>query len=489
MGKKVTIIGSGISSLSSASFLGKAGYDVTIIEKNASIGGRARQFKSDGFTFDMGPSWYWMPEVFENFYNHFGKTASDFYKLDRLDPSYRVFWKDDSFTDVPSNLGELKAWFEKNEPGSAKRLESFLKDAEIKYNVGMQELVFKPSLSIFEFANSKVFKGLVSMNLFSSFGKFIRKYFKNEKIIALLEFPVLFLGAMPNETPALYSLMNYADIKLGTWYPQGGMHKFIEAFETIAKENGVKFIFNEEVVSFTKSDNKVAQVITSKNSYETDIVISGADYQHTDQKLLNGHANYKSKYWESRVMAPSSLIFYIGVSKTLDNVEHHNLFFDESLEKHGTEIYKQPKWPTAPLFYMCAPSKTDSTVAPVNCENLFFLIPIAPGINDNEETREKYFSLLLDRLEKRTGNNIKDNIVYKRSFCINDFKKDYNAFKGNAYGLANTLKQTAIFKPTMKNKNLDNFYYTGQLTVPGPGVPPSIISGEVVSNYIIENDK
>jgi phytoene desaturase len=326
------------------------------------------------------------------------------------------------------------------------------------------------------------------MNLFSSFGKFIRKYFKNEKIIALLEFPVLFLGAMPNETPALYSLMNYADIKLGTWYPQGGMHKFIEAFEQIAKENGVKFILNEEVLSFTEKDKKVTQVITSKNTYETDIVISGADYQHTDQKLLNGHANYNSKYWDSRVMAPSSLIFYLGVNKTLDNVEHHNLFFDESLEKHGTEIYKQPKWPTAPLFYMCAPSKTDTTVAPENCENLFFLIPIAPGIKDNEETREKYFSLLLERLEKRTGNNIKDNIVYKRSFCINDFKKDYNAFKGNAYGLANTLKQTAIFKPTMKNKNLDNFYYTGQLTVPGPGVPPSIISGEVVSNYIIEND-
>ena len=489
MGKKVTIIGSGISSLSSASFLGKSGYDVTIIEKNATIGGRARQFKTDGFTFDMGPSWYWMPEVFENFYNHFGKTASDFYKLERLDPSYRVFWKDDSFTDVPSDLGELKAWFEKNEPGSADRLESFLKEAEIKYNVGMQELVFKPSLSIFEFVNSKVFKGLVSMNLFSSFGKFIRKYFKNEKIIALLEFPVLFLGAMPNETPALYSLMNYADIKLGTWYPQGGMHKFIEAFEKIAIENGVKFIFNEEVISFTEKDKKVTQVLTSKNRYETDIVISGADYQHTDQKLLNGYANYNPKYWDSRVMAPSSLIFYLGVNKTLDNVEHHNLFFDESLEKHGTEIYKQPKWPTAPLFYMCAPSKTDTTVAPENCENLFFLIPIAPGITDNEETREKYFSLLLERLEKRTGNNIKNNIVYKRSFCINDFKKDYNAFKGNAYGLANTLKQTAIFKPTMKNKNLDNFYYTGQLTVPGPGVPPSIISGEVVSNYIIENDK
>ena len=296
MSKKVTIIGSGISSLSAASFLGKEGYDVTIIEKNATIGGRARQFEVDGFTFDMGPSWYWMPEVFENFYKQFGKTSSDFYKLKRLDPSYRVFWKDDMHTDIPSNLGELKNWFESQEPGSADKLERFLKDAEIKYKVGMEELVFKPSLSLLEFANTKVFKGLVSMNLFSSFGKFIRSYFKNEKIIALLEFPVLFLGAMPNETPALYSLMNYADIKLGTWYPEGGMHKFIEAFASIAKENNVKFILNEEVISFEKTESRVTNVITSKGSYKSDIVISGADYQHTDSKLLNGSANYSSKY-------------------------------------------------------------------------------------------------------------------------------------------------------------------------------------------------
>ena len=487
MPKKVVIIGSGISSLSASCFLGREGYDVTIIEKNDSIGGRARKFQVDGFTFDMGPSWYWMPEVFENFYNQFGHTASDFYNLKRLDPSYRVFWKDDTFTDVPSNLEELKNWFERNEKGSSDRLVQFLKDAEIKYKVGMEELVFKPSLSLFEFANSKVFKGLVSMNLFSSFGKFIRSYFKNEKIIALLEFPVLFLGAMPNETPALYSLMNYADIKLGTWYPEGGMHKFIEAFEKIALENGVKFILNQEVISFEKNEKKVHKVITNEGSFETDIVISGADYQHTDKKLLNGSANYSDKYWDKRVMAPSSLLFYVGVNKKLKNIEHHNLFFDESLENHGREIYKNPQWPTSPLFYLCAPSVTDNSVAPANCENLFFLIPIAPDLEDTEQNREKYFNILLERLEKRTGNKISENIIYKKSFCIDDFKKDYNAFKGNAYGLANTLKQTAIFKPSMRNKKLKNFYYTGQLTIPGPGVPPSIISGEVVSKYIMNN--
>ncbi len=487
MSLKIIVIGSGISSMSAASFLSKEGHDVTIIEKNKQIGGRARKFEIDGFTFDMGPSWYWMPDVFEDFYKKFNHTTSDFYSLERLDPSYRVYWKDNSYTDVPADMKALEQWFEDNEKGSAVKLRSFLKDAEVKYQVGMQDLVYKPSMSVLEFANTKVLKGLLSMNLFSSFGKFIRSYFSNEKIIGLLEFPVLFLGAMPNETPALYSLMNYADIKLGTWYPKGGMHKFIEAFEKIAIENNVKFITDEEVISFNKVNREVKTVVTNKKEYTADIVISGADYHHTDRKLLNGHANYSKKYWDKRVMAPSCLLFYVGVNKKLKNIQHHNLFFDESLEQHGIEIYKDPKWPSAPLFYVCAPSVTDDSVAPEGSENLFFLIPIAPDLNDSEETREKYFDILLQRFKDKTGNDIKENIVYKKSFCIEDFKNEYNAFKGNAYGLANTLRQTAILKPSLRNKNLDNFYYTGQLTVPGPGVPPSIVSGEVVAKYVLKN--
>jgi len=487
MSLKIIVVGSGISSLSSASFLAKEGHDVTIIEKNNQIGGRARKFSQDGFTFDMGPSWYWMPDVFEDFYNKFNHTTSDFYNLKRLDPSYRVYWKDNTHTDVPADMKALEEWFELNEKGSALKLRAFLKDAEVKYRVGMQDLVYKPSMSLFEFANKKVLKGLLSMNLFSSFGKFIRSYFSNEKIIGLLEFPVLFLGAMPNETPALYSLMNYADIKLGTWYPEGGMYKFIEAFEKIALENHVKFITGEEVISFDKENRKVTSVVTTKGKYSADVIISGADYQHTDKKLLNGHANYSQKYWDKRVMAPSCLLFYVGVNKKLKDIQHHNLFFDESLEQHGIEIYKNPKWPSAPLFYVCAPSLTDSSVAPSGSENLFFLIPIAPDLKDDEATREKYFNILLKRFKEKTGNDISQNIVYKKSFCIEDFKNDYNAFKGNAYGLANTLRQTAILKPSLRNKNLDNFYYTGQLTVPGPGVPPSIISGEVVAKYVLKN--
>ena len=486
MSKKVAILGAGISSLSAGAFLAKAGYKVTIFEKNESIGGRARKFEHDGFVFDMGPSWYWMPDVFDRFFESFGKKASDYYQLVRLDPSYRIYWEDQSFTDVPAKLEDLYLWFESLEKGSAEHLKKFLAEAEYKYQVGMNDLVHRPSLKLSEFIDLRILKGLFSMHLLTDFSSYIRKYFKHPKILSLLEFPVLFLGAMPAETPALYSLMNYADLSLGTWYPMGGMHKIIEGFEKVASEQGVKIVTNAEVISIEKTSKKATKISTSMGTYEADIFISGADYHHTES-LLNGAANYSAKYWDKRIMAPSCLLYYVGVNKKLSHLKHHNLFFDAPFHDHALEIYKNPAWPKNPLFYVCCPSKTDATVAPEGKENLFFLIPLAPNLKDSEHQRDQYFELLLQRIFDQTGEDLKPHIEYKRSYCIDDFKSDYHAFKGNAYGLANTLKQTAILKPRLKNKQLNNFYYTGQLTVPGPGVPPSIVSGEVVAKQVIKD--
>lgn len=483
MQDKIVVIGSGVAGLSAASFLAKAGHQVTVLEKNDSIGGRARKFEVDGFVFDMGPSWYWMPDVFERYYNQFGYKTKDLYELVRLDPSYRVYWKDHSQNDIPANIDQFKAWFEELETGSSSKLDKFLKEAAYKYEVGINDLVRKPSLSITEFADTRIASGVFKMHLFSSFSKYIRKYFKHSKIIELLEFPVLFLGAMPKDTPALYSLMNYADIELGTWYPMGGMHQIIEAFEKIALEQGVEILTNKEVTGFDiSSDKTISQVITKDgNKYSCDMVVSGADYEHTDQTIAKGHSNYSKTYWDSRLMAPSSLLFYLGLDTKIDDLLHHNLFFDEDFNEHAISIYKNPEWPKAPLFYACCPSKTDPSVAPEGKENLFLLIPLAPDLEDTEEMREKYFHMIMDRLEKKTFQDIRSSIIYKRSYCLKDFKADYHAFKGNAYGLANTLRQTAFLKPKLKSKKLKNLYYTGQLTTPGPGVPPSIISGEVVA--------
>ena len=458
--KKVIVIGAGFAGLSAATTLAQQGFDVTLLEKNKELGGRARKLEIDGFTFDMGPSWYWMPDVFENYFSKFNTSVAKQYDLIRLDPSYAVFFSKDEVMRIPANLNEFYQLFEKYEPGSSIQLKKFLADAEYKYNVSMSDFVHKPSLSIFEFVDLRILNAALKMDLFKSISKYIHKHFKNDKLIQLLEFPVLFLGAKPNETPALYSMMNYADIVLGTWYPMGGMYKIVEAMVNVAQQQGVKIKPGEIVSKINVVDGKAVSVVSNGVTYTADVIIGAADYHHVEQNLLEEkYRNYSESYWKSRKMAPSCLMYYIGLDKKLTGLEHHNLFFDTPFDLHAEEIYDRPQWPTKPLFYSTCASKTDKSVAPEGKENLVLLIPIAVDIEDTEAIREKYFNIMMERLEHLTGQTIKQHVIVKKSYAINDFKKDYNSFGGNAYGLANILKQTAILKPSLKNKKVSNLYY------------------------------
>ncbi|WP_286742478.1 phytoene desaturase family protein [Roseivirga sp. UBA1976] len=486
--KKALVIGSGFAGLSAAINLADKGFNVTILEKNNSIGGRARQFTESGFTFDMGPSWYWMPDVFESFFNRFGKSVSDYYELIRLDPSYQVIYEGGQAMPIPAKMDTLKKLFDSLEEGAGGRLEAFLRQAAYKYEVGINQLVYKPGRSLKEFASLKLLFDVVRMDVFQSMARHVRKYFKHPKLVQLMEFPVLFLGALPQNTPALYSLMNYADMALGTWYPKGGMYKIVEALGSLASELGVEIKTDHEVTSIVSHGQKITHVETNKGNFQADVVVAGADYHHVDTQLLNDSTrNYSDRYWDKRVLAPSSLLYYVGLDKKLEGLLHHNLFFDTDFAPHAHHIYTNPQWPEKPLFYASVTSKTDETVAPEGCENLFLLIPVAPGLQDTDTIREHYFELILKRMEDYCGQTLAEHIVYKRSFAHTDFVNDYHSFKGNAYGLANTLRQTAILKPALKNKHLKNLYYTGQLTVPGPGVPPSLISGIVVANEVAKD--
>lgn len=491
MGKdRIVVIGAGFAGLSAATHLAQRGFDVTLLEKNKENGGRARAFSEAGFTYDMGPSWYWMPDVFERYFEHFGKKVSDYYELERLDPSYRVYFGEGDFVDLPASLDALFKLFDSIESGAGAKLEQFLREAAYKYQVGINDLVYKPGRSLTEFADMRIIKGLVQLHLLQSMRSYVHRFFKNDKLRQIMEFPILFLGGTPNDTPALYSLMNYADMALGTWYPKGGMYQVVKAMISLAEEKGVKILNNQEVTGFNYQNNNIIGVNTTSGSFEADVVVAGADYQFVEQTLLEEkYRQYSASYWDKRQMAPSSLLFYVGINKKLEGLLHHTLCFDESFDLHATEIYDDPQWPSKPLFYLSAASKSDDTVAPEGCENLVMLIPVAPGLTDKEETRQKYFDLIVDRLEKLTGESVREHIVYQRSYAHSDFIRDYHAFKGNAYGLANSLRQTAIFKPALKSKKLKNLYYTGQLTVPGPGVPPSLISGEVVAGEISKDLK
>jgi len=484
--KKIAIIGSGFSGLSAAAYTAQKGHEVHLFEKNSTPGGRARQFQvKEGYHFDMGPSWYWMPDLFEQFFADFGKRREDMYELINLNPQFDMVF-DDGTVSIPSSYEELKEFFESLEPGSAKQLDKFMAEAEYKYQVGMQEFVNKPCHSWFEFMSLKIVKSAFKLDLLTDFRSHVRKHFKNPKLVSLMEFPVLFLGAMPDDIPALYSLMNYGGLKLGTWYPMGGFIKIIEAMQSIAEELGVVFHFDADVSSINVEDGQAESLTVNGVTHYFDAIIASSDYHHTEQKLLKPkYRNYTEEYWDKKTFAPSCLIYYLGIKGTVENIKHHTLFFEHSLDNHAVEIYKTKVWPEKPLFYMCCPSKTDASVAPEGNENIFLLMPVAPGIEDNESIRETYFKDMIIRLEKQTGTeDLLSRIEYKKSYCINDFMSDYNAYKGNAYGLANTLMQTAVLKPSLRNKKVFNLLYTGQLTVPGPGVPPSLISGKIAAEEV-----
>ena len=484
--KNISIIGSGFSSVSAACYLAKQGYEVDVYEKNGQLGGRARQFSRDGFKFDMGPTWYWMPDVFERFFEDFDRSPSDYYELERLGPAYRVYFGEGDFVDIDDSLPRIRETFESIEAGSSIKLDRFMDRAKKNYDIAIGNLVYRPGLSPVELVTKDTILELPQF--VSSIHDIVRKGFRNERLRQILEFPVLFLGAKPSMTPSFYSFMNHADFALGTWYPKGGMKSVIDGMIRLAGELGVRFHTNSNVSSIQVDEKQsVKNLVVNDREIPLNLLVSGADYHHTESLLSAQNRGYSERFWQKRVMAPSSLLFYVGFDKKLDNVLHHTLFFDVSFDDHARAIYDDPSWPEEPLFYASFPSITDSGVAPTGKEAAIFLIPLATDLQDNAELRQKYFDILIERLERLTGQELRSSILFKESYCVNDFKKDYNSFKGNAYGMANTLMQTAFLRPKLRSRKVKNLYFTGQLTVPGPGVPPSLISGKLVAD-LIKND-
>jgi len=482
MKKNIKIIGSGFSSLAASCYLAKQGHNVTVFEKNSTIGGRARQLKKEGFTFDIGPTWYWMPDVFERFFADFDKKPSDYYELIKLAPAYQVYFGVKDFVTIGDNLAEIITTFESIEKGSGQKLADFMKEAQGNYNIAIKDLVYRPGVSPLELVTVET--AMKVNQFFSNISRDIRKRFKNTKLVQILEFPVLFLGAKPSDTPSFYSFMNFADFGLGTWHPKNGMYSVILAMEKLALELGVVIHTNSNIEKIEVENGKATAIVVDGEKILGDIILSGADYHHTETLLDKKHRAYSEKYWNSRVFAPSSLLFYVGFDTKIENVEHHSLFFDVDFDVHARDIYDTPKWPDEPLFYASFPSKTDDNAAPEGKEAGIFLIPLAPGLEDTLELREIYFKKIMHRFEYLTLQSIQNSIIFKESFCVNDFISEYNSYKGNAYGMANTLLQTAFLRPKLKSKKVENLYFTGQLTVPGPGVPPALISGKLVAELI-----
>jgi len=483
--KKIIIVGSGFGGLSAAGLLAKKGNEVLVIEKNEQPGGRASVWKKDGFTFDMGPSWYLMPDVFENYFSEFGKKPGELMELIRLDPSYRVFFDKDDFVDISADIEKNLDLFEQLEPGAKEKMKEYLELSKYEYDIAMRDFIYKDYKHLTDFFKPKIIVEGTKLHMFQKLDAFAQRFFKSEKIRKILEYTIVFLGGSPYDSPALYSLMSHVDFNMGVWFPIGGIGKLAEVMHKIAEEQGAKFIFNEPVEKILTENGKVVGVKTSKNKYEADIIIVNADYAWADQNLLDKKdRSYSEKYWEKRKIAPCAYLLFLGLDKPLKRFIHHNLYFDPKWDKHFDDIFKNPKWPEDFSYYVSCISKTDKSTAIKNGENVFVLIPVAPGLEDNEEIRQKYFDKTIEHMEKLAGENIRDHIVLKRIFAHNDFSDRYNAYKGTALGLAHTLKQTAVFRPKHESKKVKNLYYTGHYNHPGIGVPMVIISSQILADMI-----
>ena len=482
------IIGSGAGGLSTAILLAKKGFDVTVLEKNSSFGGRGSVFSAQGFQFDMGPSWYLMPDIFEHFYELVGENINDHLSLERLDPSYKIwFGEQREPVSMTSDLERDSAIFESYEPGVMKKIELYLKEAAAKYNVSKNTFIYKPFDTVFDFIDRTTIFLWTKFSVISSFHKHIAHYVKHPILRKILQYPLVFLGTSPYKAPAVYSLMNHIDFEMGVHYPMGGMTTVFESLFNIAKKNGVKFLFDTPVEQILIKDNRVQGVRAANGqNYQADIVVSNADYHHTEMNLLDRpHRQFSERYWQNRTVAPSGFIIYLGLKKQYDSLVHHNLYFTDKWKESFEAIFDKTELPEHPSYYVCAPSKTDPGVAPKGHENLFVLVPTSTGLNLDEPTITAYRKKILSHMRETMDlPDLEQNIVYERIFTGQDFSSMYNAFKGTALGLAQNLMQTALFRPKTKSKKVSNLYYVGANTNPGIGVPMCLISAQIVYKRI-----
>lgn len=486
-GEDIVVIGSGFGGLSTACYLANAGANVTVVEKNEQLGGRASQLDVDGFTFDMGPSWYLMPDVFERFFGHFGKRPEDYYSLSRLDPHYRIFFKDGDLVDMVPDLETNKEIFEGYEPGAGDALTRYLEKSKRNYEIGMEHFVFTDRPRLRDYIDLDVFRYSWGLSLIGSMQGHVEDYFQHPKLQQIMQYTLVFLGGAPTNTPALYNLMSHVDFNMGVYYPDGGIRSLVEGMIELGEELGVEYVTDQPVTEIAGRKGAFAVRTEHGEEYLADYVVSNADYAHTEQTMLPPEKRqYSEDYWESRTYAPSAYLLYLGVEGDVDPLEHHTLVLPTNWDDHFETIFDDPAWPDDPAYYLCVPSKTDDNVAPEGHSNLFALVPIAANLEDTPELRSEFRELVLDDIADNTGVTLRDRIVYEKSFCVDDFTERYNSMHGTALGMAHTLRQTALFRPSRKSSKVDGLYFTGSYTTPGIGVPMCLISGQLTAEAIRE---
>ncbi|QSG13851.1 phytoene desaturase family protein [Halapricum desulfuricans] len=507
--QQVVVVGGGIGGLSTACYLADAGADVTLLEKNGQLGGRASRLEREGFVFDMGPSWYLMPDVFERFFGHFDRTPEEFYELERLDPHYRIFFKDGEASDdgaetgrrsdkvdISPNRAENRELFESIEPGAGEAFDSYLSTSETHYETAMEKFVYEDRSRLRDWIDPDVMRAApIGLQLIGSMQSHVSDYFQHPRLQQIMQYTLVFLGGSPKNTPALYNMMSHVDFNLGVYYPvpkngdgPGGVGVVVDAIVDLAEQLGVTFETNSEVGEITRRKDAFHVETVDGDVYRPDRVVVNADYRHAEQELMPEHERqYDESYWADRTYAPSAFLMYLGVEGDVEELAHHTLVLPEDWDPHFDQIFERPAWPDDPAYYLCVPSKTDEAVAPEGHSNLFVLVPIAPGLRDTDALRERYREQILEDVATNTGVDLRDRIVVEETFAVDDFVDRYNATEGTALGLAHTLRQTALLRPNNRSSAVDGLYFTGSFTTPGIGVPMTLISGQHAAEALVDD--
>ena len=484
----VVVVGSGFGGLSTACYLADAGFDVTVLEKNDGLGGRASVLEAEGFKFDMGPSWYLMPDVFERFFDHFGHEPEDFYELERLDPHYRIFFKDGDTVDITADREDMYELFDSYEPGAGDALAEYLDTSEEHYGVAMEHFIYEDRPRLRDWVDLDVMRAApIGLQLLGTMDDYVADYFESPKLRQIMQYTLVFLGGAPTNTPAIYNMMSHVDFNLGVYYPENGLQSVVDACVELGKGMGVEYVTDAEVSEILNRRDGFT-VESEAGTFDSDYVVSNADYAHTERELLPEHERqYDDDYWESRTYSPSAFLLYLGVEGDVEPLEHHTLVLPTNWDPHFEQIFDDPAWPEDPAYYLCVPSKTDDSVAPEGHSNLFALVPVAPGLDDTEEVRTWYRDLVLDDIAENTSVELRDRIVFEEQFSVSEFADRYNSMQGTALGLAHTLKQTALLRPSHRSEASPGLYYTGSYTTPGIGVPMCLISGEHTANALLDD--
>lgn len=484
--KRIVVVGGGIGGLATAGLLARDGHSVTLLEKNSQLGGRANLLATQGFRFDLGPSWYLMPDVFETFFAQFNTHPSKHLDLREIEPQYRIFFSDKSHVDISRIVAKTRAIFEEIEPGAGAALDQYLVEAQRKYNISVEQVLYKNVDTFFDFFSWKMLKEGRNLNALESMDSYVSKFFKSEKLQQIIQYTLVFLGGSPSNLPALYSLMTHVDFNQGVYYPMGGFYEVVKVIAGLAEEAGARLRTNAPVEKIITDGDRVVGVQVAGRLLKADVVIGNADYVHLED-LLDDQSKraYSHKYWNKQTLSPSAFLVYLGVKGKLPKLQHHNIYFGENWIEHFDDIFAGKSWPQHPSLYINMPSKTDSSVAPKGHENLMILVPTAAGLRETPLWREQYAQFIIKYVEEQIGIALSEKIVFQKIFSVTDFKQQYNSYKGNALaGSAQTLLQTGIFRANNKHKHLKNLFMAGAYTTPGIGVPPTLISAHLARDRV-----